>query len=227
MQQQQAVNKTPTFRVDGLAVAAGGRTLITGFAVQIEVGEVVGVTGPSGCGKSTLLRALAGLIDPIAGEIRFCGQRPEEMGWPLFRAQVLHLSQRPTVLARSVRENLRRPFGYRHARRAYSEGRARTLLERVGLDRSQIEQAARSLSVGEQQRVCLVRALLLGPAVLLLDEPTSALDQETRDAVEALIREEAATGNLSALVVSHDRAQVGRWCGREVDLAPCLVKGGG
>ena len=73
-------------------------------------------------------------------------------------------------------------------------------------------------SIGQQQRICLVRALLLRPAVLLLDEPSSALDEASVTALEQTISDWARDAGGSALVVSHDRAQVARWCGRAVDL---------
>jgi len=212
---------SPLIAVQGCAVASGGVRLLEGVDVTAHAGELVGLTGPSGCGKSTLLRAIAGLIDPAGGEVRFQGQAPEEMGWPEYRSRVLLVAQRPVLLDKTVEENLARPFTYRRAAVIFPRERAESLLERLGLGNGRMGQPARSLSVGQQQRVCLVRALLLRPDVLLLDEPTSALDEEAADAVETLVSEEAATGRLSALIVSHDRAQVTRWCARTVDLAPC------
>ncbi len=213
-----AMNAPPLFVADKLSVAAGGVRLLAGVEVCLERGAWVGVAGPSGCGKSTLLRAVAGLSDASEGEIRLDGHTPGELGWPGFRRQVVLVAQKPVLLDGSVEDNLARPFSYRTAEGAYPQERAEGLLARLGLA-GRMAQEARSLSVGQQQRVCLVRSLLLSPRVVLLDEPTSALDEAAAEAVLALLEELRAEG-LGLLMVSHDRGQMERWCGRIVDLAP-------
>lgn len=178
----------------------------------------MGVMGPSGCGKSTLLRAVSGLVDSSSGAILLHGKPPETWDWPRFRRKVLLATQRPTLFPGAVAQNLARPFSYASAEGAFNAARAKMLLERLGIEKDCFERDALSLSVGQQQRVCLVRALLLEPEVLLLDEPTSALDEESEAAVEQAIREETETRGMGALIVSHDPAQVARWCGRSLQL---------
>ncbi len=208
----------PVLSLDGFGVSAGGHRLLEGLDLELAAGEFVGLTGPSGCGKSTLLRAIAGLIDPATGGVRFRGESPGGMGWPQFRREVVLVAQRPALLDTSVEANLRRPFTYGTATREFPSERAHALLGRLGLGTDCMAQDALSLSEGQQQRLCLVRALLLDPAVLLLDEPTSALDEANVAAAEACVSEELERRALGVLLVTHDNDQVARWCHRGVLL---------
>ena len=193
-----------------LSVSAGGKRLLAGFNCSLSAGELTVIAGPSGCGKTTLLRAIAGLIDPDCGEILFNGGSPEKVGWPGYRRRVVMVGQRPVLFDASVRDNLSRPFSYRSSDLSFPEERAKDLLDRFLLSEDHLEQNARSLSVGQKQRICLVRALLIDPAVLLLDEPISALDEDSAGAVESLIREEASEKGLAALIVAHDSGMAER-----------------
>ena len=74
--------------VRDLAIRAGSRQLLTGLDLDLAAGEIVALRGPSGSGKTTLLRTLALLQDPVAGEIHFRGQSPEDLGWPVWRRSV-------------------------------------------------------------------------------------------------------------------------------------------
>lgn len=206
--------------LQGLAVAANGVPLLSRIELALAEGERVAVHGPSGCGKTTLLRAICGLDDPTQGTVRLRGQTPAAIGWPAFRRKVTLVQQRPVLVAGSVAANLRRPFTYRSATFPFPAARARELLDRLGVGAERMDQSAESLSVGQQQRVSLVRALLVAPAVLLLDEPTSALDADAVGAVEGLVREEAEREGRAALIVTHSAEQARRWCDRTLDLAP-------
>lgn len=218
------MSDTPLLAATNLSVAVADVTLITGLDLSVATGELVALTGPSGCGKTTLLRALAGLIDFAGGTVRFRGSPRGDPSWPHFRRQVILVQQRPALLDESVEENLRRPFEYRHVEQAFLRDAAVDLLEQLGLAPSIMTQNARALSVGEQQRICLARALLLQPAMVLLDEPTSALDRRALDAVETVLTRAARQRELAGLVVLHDDLQAERLCQRTVDLRPHLAK---
>jgi ABC-type iron transport system FetAB ATPase subunit len=204
------------FEAANLAISVGDRLLLEDVSLALEPGERLAVFGPSGCGKTTLLRVLSGLIDAERGRLSLAGRSPVELGWPNWRRDVCYLAQRPSFVDESVLDNLRRPFRYGCRDRAFLESRAAALLERLGLAKL-ARSAARKLSVGEQQRAALTRALLVEPRVLLLDEPTSALDSRARDAVEALLLEQAER-EVALVLVSHDRRQAERLCTRTLDL---------
>jgi putative ABC transport system ATP-binding protein len=206
-------------RIERLTVAAADRTLLAEVDLTLTPGEFVALRGPSGSGKTTLLRSICGLIDASGGEVRFRGKVPDAIGWPTFRRGVVLVDQRPVLFDDTVRSNLARPFTYRAAHGArFSSDAGERLLERFGLNPRVMSQPARSLSQGEQQRVSLIRALLLDPPVLLLDEPTSALDEESISLVEQALVGEGRERGLAALVVTHDRRQAERLCDRTIEL---------
>ncbi len=208
----------PLLATDNISIAAAGRVLVSGLTFSVEGGETLRLSGPSGCGKTTLLRALAQLVDVRVGDLRLGGSSPAELGYPTWRARVSLLQQQPAFHDEPVADALARPFQFAtRAGRRYLPDEAVLLLRRLGLAESVLEQHARSLSVGQQQRVALVRGLLVQPAVLLLDEPTSALDDASTTAVVELLQERAA-GGLAIIVVTHD-LRLNALCDRTLDLS--------
>ena len=209
----------PLLEARTLTITAAGVPLHSRLSFAVEPGELVAVTGPSGAGKTTLLRTVCGLQDPAAGSVLLEGRDAETWGWPEFRRKVVLVSQKPTLLALTVEGNLRRPFLYKSAGQAvFPEPLARQLLDELGVGSGCWEQDAQTLSVGQQQRVSLVRALLLLPLVLCLDEPTSALDPDSSVRVQSLISRLAAGRGLAALVVTHSPEQALHWCSRQIVL---------
>jgi putative ABC transport system ATP-binding protein len=181
--------------------------------VWLEIGPgATAVLGPSGAGKSTLLRLLNRLADPDDGEIRFRGDELHELDVLELRRRACLVPQLPALLPGSVEENVM--FGVALAERpATNVPRA---LQLAGLDAGYAAREAERLSVGEQQRVMLARALALEPEVLLLDEPTSALDERVRAGVEATLCELVHNLGVSAVIVTHDRLQAARLATRTV-----------
>lgn len=159
------------------------------------------VMGPNGAGKSLLLRLLHGLIEPTSGGV-YWGGRP--LCESLRRRQAM-VFQRPVLLRRSVSANIRFFLGLRGID---SKERAQNALEEVGLaDRA--AQPARALSVGEQQRLALARAIALEPQVLFLDEPTANLDPFSMAAIESIISRTHERGT-KIILVTHDLGQARR-----------------
>lgn len=213
-------------RVEGLDASRNGDVVIRGFDLELRRGEFVGITGPSGCGKSTLLMAIAGLLEPKAGRITLDGRTPAEWGYPHFRRRVTMVAQQAALLEDTVASNFERAFTFRSAVGRLSHDEARSWLQTFRLPESTLDEIAIELSVGEQQRVGLIRALLIEPDVLLLDEPTSALDADAREAVEDALRHEREEHGRAAVIVTHDPHQTEQLCTRHIELAPYTTAGG-
>jgi putative ABC transport system ATP-binding protein len=168
------------------------------------------LVGPSGSGKSTLLRLLNRLADPDEGSVRFHGTDVRELDPLELRRRVGLVPQLPAPVAGTVADNV--CFGPRlHGEQVDPERPLRL----AGLDPSFAERDASRLSVGEQQRVMLARALALEPEVLLLDEPTAALDEDAKQAVEETL---AGLPAVSLVLVTHERAQAERLADRVIRL---------
>jgi len=192
------------FELREVGLDRGGRAVLDRFDARIEEGSTA-IVGPSGAGKSTLLRLLNRLADPDRGAIEFRG-RPLDSYDPLaLRRQVSLVPQLPALLEGTVESNLRYA-----AELAGEELDVEATLARAGLDLSFAEREVSQLSVGEQQRAMLARALAQQPEVLLLDEPTSALDHAARDRIEAALAELRREQEVSIVLVSHDPEQARR-----------------
>lgn len=168
-------------------------------------GEITTIVGPSGSGKSTLIRLINRLSDPTAGTV-YLGGRDSAMLDPLqLRSQVAMVLQKPFLFEGTVLTNLQRPFLYRTATLPGPDSiELLRSLELARLSPTLLDRDARTLSLGEQQRVSLARALITSPAVLLLDEPTSALDRPTADHLAATFREICQARQLTLILVTHD-----------------------
>lgn len=182
--------------------------------VDLEIGAgATALLGPSGSGKSTLLRLLNRLADPDGGVVRFRGEDVRELDPLELRRRATLVPQLPAPLPGTVAENVR--YGPSLCGRAADVSRA---LELAGLGDGYAGRDAAELSVGEQQRVMLARALALEPEVLLLDEPTSALDEEATAGVERTLRDLAGRLDAAIVLVTHDRGQAERLADRTVEL---------
>ena len=186
--------------------------VLHGITFALDEGATC-IAGPSGSGKSTLLRLFNRLADPAAGVVRYRGADVRERDVLELRREVGLVPQLPALLEGSVAENVE--YGPRLAGRRCDVARALAL---AGLDATFADRPAARLSVGEQQRVMLARALALEPRVLLLDEPTSALDERSKAAVEHTLLDLRERLALSFVFVTHERAQAERLADRVVWL---------
>ena len=188
---------------------AGGAVLhaLRGVTAEVGPGEAVAIVGRSGSGKSTLLHLGAGIDTPTAGEVlllgRPLGALPDRDRTLLRRANVGLVFQFFHLLPHlSVEENVLVPALVAGDPPGPAAERARSLLERVGLD-ARARDPAGQLSGGEMQRVALCRALLRRPRLLLADEPTGNLDEETGRAVLELVLGLARGEGSAVLYVTH------------------------
>lgn len=172
---------------------AGARAL-NGVSIEVAAGEIVAIVGANGAGKTSLIRAIAGMIVPRAGSIRWRGQ--DIMGWPSHRVCELGIGQvaegRQIFPSLTVEENLRMGAMIARARRVEAAHLARVLAMFPRLaERSR--QAAGTLSGGEQQMLAIGRCLMGAPQLILFDEPSlglsPALAQEVFATIGSLNRE--------------------------------------
>lgn len=191
------------------------------LSLAANMGERLAVVGPSGAGKTLLLRALAGLEALAEGTLTFEGRALADWSLPAYRARVMYLPQAPSFVEGSVEENLKLPFGFAaHRDETYDRQAVLGRLDALGRTEGFLRRAVGVLSGGERQIVALLRALQLGPTLLLLDEPTASLDAERTRQVETLLSGWLDAQSEAALVwTSHDAAQVERVTTRRVDLS--------
>lgn len=179
-----AVVRPAAIEVRGLRKEIGGRLVLRGIDLRIEMGETVVIFGPNGAGKTTLLRILATLARPSAGTVRFGGVDSSEAG-PAVRRWIGLLAHQTYLYDDLTAEENLRFYGRMFEVRDLDE-RVETVLRQVGLaDRR--KDRVRVLSRGMQQRLALARAILHRPGLLLLDEPESGLDPAAAAGLRALL----------------------------------------
>lgn len=198
---------------DHLSVAVDGTTIVRGVDLSVDTGETLTVVGPSGAGKSTLLRLLCRLDEPTDGTVYLDGTDYRTLDPTVLRTRIGMVPQDPALRDGTVRENV--TIAPRLRGESVESGRVRSLLDRVGLAGYDDREVA-ALSGGEAQRVAIARTLVVDPEVLLLDEPTASLDPESQADIEALLAELLATSDRTAVLVTHDQAQVDRVADRVI-----------
>ncbi len=182
-----------------LSLEYDGVRYIDDIDLSLEPNRLSVIMGPNGAGKSLFLRLLHGLIIPSAGQVFWNGVPVDDA----VRQRQAMVFQRPVLLRRSVAANIDFVLnlnGNRH--------RCNDILDNIGL-LDFANQPARSLSVGEQQRLALARALATEPEVLFLDEPTASLDPASILAIEEIVTQAHKNGTR-IIFVTHDIGQAKR-----------------
>lgn len=191
-----------------------------GFALRVKnftlgFDEKLFLKGPSGSGKSTLLSLICGIVSPSSGSICIDGvdiARLRASQVDRFRVDNLGIifQQFNLLPYGSMLENVLLPLQFSRERRirATAAGTAKAeatrLLARLGLQQALHTQAVTRLSIGQQQRVAVARAMIGNPRLIIADEPTSALDSESRDEFMKLLFEEVSRAQAGLILVSHD-----------------------
>lgn len=195
--------------VSHLSVNFGDRTVIDDLSFSLKEGEIAALLGPSGCGKTTLLRAIAGLLQPREGTIRFGAQLVglSSVVLPPHKRRTGYVPQQGALfphlnIAKNIAFGLdKKEFSAQQINQTVSQ-----MLELIGMSGFE-NQMPTEISGGQQTRVALARALAVKPKMVLLDEPFSALDAELRNTlrseVVALLRAQGTT----AILVTHDREE--------------------
>jgi molybdate transport system ATP-binding protein len=196
--------------VVSLQVDVGVRRGTFDLRAELEAtpGQTLALLGPNGSGKSTLVLALAGLLRPERGRVSLDGEILDDGGR---HAHVAPQARPVGVVFQDLRlfhhlsavENVAFPLRARGVRRTEARGRAKVLLEELGLAHRE-DARPRDLSGGEAQRVALARALAGSPRLLLLDEPLSALDVRARSEIRSLLRSILARFEGIRVLVTHD-----------------------
>ena len=182
--------------------------VLQGIDLDLERGTIAALVGPSGTGKSTLLH-IAGLLErPSAGDVaidgRACGSLGDAERTRLRRERIGFVYQFHHLLPDfTAQENVVLPQLIAGRSQREADGRARALLERLGLSERLTHRPAR-LSGGEQQRVAIARALANGPGLILADEPTGNLDPHTAEGVFAILLEMVRDTGTAALIATHN-----------------------
>jgi tungstate transport system ATP-binding protein len=189
--------------VKELRYELGGKQLLEGISFTLGPGPCSVVLGPNGAGKTLILRLCDGLLRPSGGSIEWCGPGAADAS-----REIAMVFQRPVLLRRSVAANVDYAMRLRGIPSSQRAARSARVLEATGLD-ALAHRGARSLSVGEQQRLALARAWAIRPQVLLLDEPAASLDPGASRALESAIRAIREDGT-KIVMTTHDMAQARR-----------------
>jgi phosphate transport system ATP-binding protein len=202
-----------------LCLGFSGRIVLNDVNVELKRGSITALIGPTGSGKSTFLRTLNRMNDRVPGFTRTGDiTLDDESLWAqhvdllTLRRRVGMLFQRPNPFPMSIKDNVVAGVkAHRIAKGKQLDVVCERRLTEVGLwdaVKDRLNDSPFQLSGGQQQLLCLARALAVGPEVLLLDEPTSSLDPVTTEAIEALLK--TLTPALSLIVVTHNLGQAMR-----------------
>jgi phosphate transport system ATP-binding protein len=202
-----------------LTLSFGQRAVLSGITTDVQKGTITALIGPTGSGKSTLLRTFNRMNDKVTGyrhdgDVLLDGRSIWHPGTELMslRRRVGMLFQRPNPFPMSIMDNV--VAGVRAHKMASRSGMkeiAQRRLAEVGLwdaVSNRLKDSPFRLSGGQQQLLCLARALAVDPEVLLLDEPTSSLDPLATESIEALIK--TLTPQITVVIVTHNLAQARR-----------------
>lgn len=202
--------------------------LLYNVSLELKPGEAVALMGGSGSGKSTLARILLRLLPCDSGKIYFQGQDITKVtgkDLSIFRRNVQFISQRPESFLdprQTLGCSLKEAFTVFNL--SYDEDKIKAMLDLVKLNAELLQRYPHQVSGGEIQRICLVRALLLEPKLLVLDEPTSMLDISVQAQILHLLRDIREEKQLAYLFITHDK-QLAKWlCDRVLHIEQGQLK---
>ncbi len=209
--------QSAVFEIEQFGVSYAGTPAIADISLRIPAGEITALIGPSGCGKSTLLRSLNRMNDLIAvathtGTIRYRGLdlHAADVDPAEVRRRIGMVFQKPNPFAQSIYDNV--AFGPRlHGRSKGLDDVVERALRRAALwdeVKDKLREPGHAISGGQQQRLCIARAIAMEPDVILMDEPCSALDPIATLKIEDLMRQ--LREDYSIVIVTHNMQQAAR-----------------
>ncbi|MEW2913994.1 ATP-binding cassette domain-containing protein [Leisingera sp. JC11] len=201
----------PILRLRGISKQFGAVSALTDIELDVHAGEVVALVGDNGAGKSTLIKVLAGVHQPTAGRIEFCG-RPVTLDTPGKALEMgiatvfqdLALCENLDVVANLFLGHELTPWRLDEVQ---MEVRAWTLLQELAARIPSVREPIASLSGGQRQTVAIARSLLLDPHIIMLDEPTAALGVAQTAEVLNLIERVRGRGH-GVILISHNMEDV-------------------
>jgi phosphate transport system ATP-binding protein len=207
----------PVFRLRDVSVAYGGTPAVQGIDLDVHVNQITALIGPSGCGKSTVLRCLNRMNDlvldaSVGGEVLYHGQDiyASDVDPVEVRKLVGMVFQKPNPFPKSIYDNI--AFGPRVlGMKGNMDEIVERALRRAALwdeVKDRLKQSAYGMSGGQQQRLCIARALATDPDVILMDEPCSALDPISTARIEDLLLE--LRRSYAIVIVTHNMQQAAR-----------------
>ena len=206
--------------VESLVVRIGQQTILSGVSLVVPEGGIVSVLGSNGVGKTTLMRAISGIYRAASGSVRFLGD--DIVRWPPHRIVAAGLAQAPEgrqiFSNMTVDENLRLGAGPRSG--AVAAGDFARVFGLFPVLQDRLAQKAGSLSGGEQQMLCVARALMAHPKLLLMDEPSLGLAPKLVRQIFDLIAAIRAAGTAILLVEQNAKAAL-----RVADTAHVMESG--
>jgi len=181
----------------------GGKPVIHGVSFDIQKGKLVVIRGESGAGKSTFLKLFNRFNELEDGKILFHGRELGDYEIDEIRRSIIYLPQLPHVIEGTVKDNLSFPFLFKvHKNKTFDKHKAEEWLDYFQL-RVSLSHGALKLSIGQRQRIALIRAILLEPEILLLDEPCASLDIENRRLIERKIESLLESAGITVLMATH------------------------
>jgi len=208
----------PSIEIHQLSLILSDKTILHDVSLQIANTGITTLIGPSGAGKSSLLRCFNMLYDHWSGDIKINQQNIKQWqgGGDSLRQHIGLIAQKPSVFPASIYENV--IFGLSRKQRKQNQDSwvEQCLIQAALWDevKDRLQSPACTLSVGQQQRLCLARALALRPSILLLDEPTASLDPRSKQLIENVLQTLAK--HIPMLCVTHDLEQAQRLQGEVI-----------
>ena len=215
-------NNKEILKIENLNLEIGTVKILKDISFTVQKKEIIALLGPSGSGKSSLLKSINMLNTPSCGQIKYHNNDIQEISPMALRKKIGYVLQKPTLFGNDVMENLKYPCELHQ--KVFDINLVEFYLKKVNLKPDILEKKPNELSGGEQQRISLVRTLLLEPEIILLDEVTSALDEDNTLLIEELIKYENENNELTVIFISHNNEQAKRLAQNVIYMEEGVIK---